>query len=318
MENEILYILGAGASCDVLPLSNNFSLKLSEFLQYLKTKTLLLSKSEFFENFGDSYKNDLEWLSKETGKHASVDTLAKKLYFKNDIINLNKLKSILTTYFLVQQGLQNVDMRYDSFLATILSKDIDGFLRLPKNIKIITWNYDTQLEKSFYEFCENERQVFNEITDSENIIRVNGCCGTSEEETIRDFMWGHKKENIVEEGIKLHYDIYKNGNVESLIRFAWENETRNLCSRINNLSNVSTIVVIGYSFPYFNREIDNYIFLNLAEDLQKKKIYLQFPEGVHKSVETRIKSGAMKDYIDKIINISNTDMFYIPDEFWPI
>lgn len=318
MKNTILYILGAGASCNVLPLSNNFSVKLIDFLQFLKNENLTSPMAQDFDDFTNLYEKDLEWLSSEASKHASVDTLAKKLFFKNDSINLNRLKSILTSYFLIQQGLQHVDMRYDSFLATILTKDNENLLRLPKNLKILTWNYDTQLEKAFYEFCNDEKQVMNEITSNENIIRINGYCGTNQSEIVEKFMWGYDKANIIEEGIKLHYDIYQNGNNNTLIRFAWEEETRNFCAKIDSLIDVSTVVVIGYSFPYFNREIDNFILLSLAEALatEKKKIYLQFPEGVHASVETRIRSSEMKNSIGDIIRISDTNMFYIPDEFF--
>jgi hypothetical protein len=111
MKNFILYILGAGASCNVLPLSNNFSSRLSDFSQYLKSFKGSPDIGPEFEKNLTLFIEDVEWLSNESLKHVSVDTLAKKLFIKHDHKNLNRLKSILTLFFLVQQSLQNVDMR---------------------------------------------------------------------------------------------------------------------------------------------------------------------------------------------------------------
>ena len=50
------------------------------------------------------------------------------------------------------------------------------------------------------------------------------------------------------------------------ICFAWEDTTRNkMASNDLNLHGVHTIVVIGYSFPDFNREIDEYIWASLSD-----------------------------------------------------
>jgi len=106
------------------------------------------------------------------------------------------------------------------------------------------------------------------------------------------------------------------------ICFAWEGLTLRLAriansppsfSYLQGLAEVSIIVVIGYSFPYFNREIDQLIFGRFSNKL--RRVYIQYPEGVHVSIEERLKTLLPLGSEDLIVRISGTDLFYIPDEF---
>jgi len=105
----------------------------------------------------------LEWLLGEARFHETIDTLAKYYYLTGNAESLIRLKKALITYFVLQQlcvlqtnPLHNapspieklLDRRYDSFIATIATRDRSGF-KLPGNIKILTWNYDLQLELAF-------------------------------------------------------------------------------------------------------------------------------------------------------------------------
>ena len=97
------------------------------------------------------------------------------------------------------------------------------------------------------------------------------------------------------------------------VNAAWEDRTNTILKRkdLTLLSDISDIVVIGYSFPYFNREIDKLIFQHLSPTVHR--IYLQYPKGMHASIEERIKVF-LGSNID-IIQIDGTDLFYIPDNF---
>jgi hypothetical protein len=104
-------------------------------------------------------------------------------------------------------------------------------------------------------------------------------------------------------------------SLEPGIHFAWEDPTRkrldddgsNLLSQI---SEASDIVVIGYSFPYFNREIDDSIFKHF---FHVNRVYLQYPEGVHASIKERVQKILPPH--EEIILVTGTDLFYIPDDF---
>jgi len=327
MDDIFLYFLGAGASCNVLPLTSNFTERLHSFandLQNIGPRNVYdePDKSKWDESLM-AFHQAIVWLANETAKHASVDTFAKKLFFLKDFENLRKLKAALSSYLIIEQSLKYVDTRYDSFLATILSTDSNGVVRIPPEFRIITWNYDTQLEKAFYGFCEDEKNVIENITFDNHIFRINGYCGTNQPGRIGDAfksVWGSSGRSVWNTGIELFNNymstLSASKSPEPDIRFAWEGSTRNrIAKKDMDLSKITTVVIIGYSFPYFNREIDYFIFSSLSDGVLKR-IYLQYPDGSHATVENRLKSLLPRE-VD-MIRITEIDMFYIPDEFWVI
>lgn len=322
MDSKIVYLLGAGASFNALPLANTFAEKLKQFSLDLNE----IKRSSLPSGFGDSdidpLIDDSWWLCKEGGKHASIDTFAKKLFFKKDHRNLKKLKAVVSTFLIIEQAKNNVDYRYDSFLATILTEQ-NGSVILPDRLEIITWNYDTQLDKAFYGFCDDENYVIEKITLSDKVTRLNGYCGTEQSGHIGKYfltIMNGDHDAIISNGIEL-YNSYMRDNSYPDINFAWEDSTLTKFSNqdISSIETASSMVIIGYSFPYFNRDIDSILLSHFPPTLQPKKtIYLQLPENDQNSVATRIKSLILPDLRDKvdIIPIIDTDQFYIPDEFW--
>ncbi|MCH7733369.1 MAG: hypothetical protein IIB44_12830, partial [Candidatus Marinimicrobia bacterium] len=116
-----------------------------------------------------------------------------------------------------------------------------------------------------------------------------------------------------ESGINLYNEcIADPSSPDPEIKFAWEDSTNTQLKSVGltQLSEVFVIVVIGYSFPYFNREIDKLIFKQLNN---VDRIYLQYPKDTHASIESRLKSLFRLD-ID-IINVPKSNLFFIPDDF---
>src|SRR5208283_2371734 len=188
--SKITYLLGAGASCNALPLVNNFKDRLKSFfnkdiwgalqIRFQIEKTSAHELFPYNGQYGKDFMESVSWLINVADKHASIDTYAKKLFVRNDndaLKELNKLKSTLSCYFLLEQSLKPVDKRYDNFFASILTNDGSGIPKLPEGVNIITWNYDTQLEKSYEGFCSHPEIVFEKFLQSKNIIRLNGSCG---------------------------------------------------------------------------------------------------------------------------------------------
>jgi len=295
MNNVFLYLLGAGASCQILPLASEFANRLLSFANDLKRvgpKNVYDEPSASPDDpvWGKNRDNLFEainWLATESIHHFSVDTFAKKLFFRGDKQNLKKLKAALSAYLVIEQSSYHVDKRYDAFLASVLELDSSRRVSLPEHLRILTWNYDTQLEKAFYGFCENQDMVIESVTFNERIYRINGCCGTHPPGHIGDSFravldttnipaWGA--------GINLYKEYMTEPSApEPEIDFAWEDPTHNRLKNVglNLLSDVSDIVVIGYSFPYFNREIDDLIF---KQFYHVRRIYLQYPDGAHASI----------------------------------
>ena len=164
MNNVFLYLLGAGASCKTLPLASKFSARLNKFaddlreakqMKFIVNNPDITPEEQLWGRKFDNLLNAINWLAEESSHHFSVDTFAKKLFLRNDIQNLKKLKAALSTYLVIEQSRHHVDQRYDAFLASVLSFDSSRRVNLPEHLRIFTWNYDTQLEKAFYGFCEN-------------------------------------------------------------------------------------------------------------------------------------------------------------------
>jgi hypothetical protein len=322
MNSKLLYLLGAGASCQALPLVMDFPKRLTNFTTYLHNMQMGTINKAL--NTGNISSEDIKalldstkWLTENASKHASIDTFAKKLYFKQDIANLKRLKAVLSTFLVVEQARNNVDKRYDSFLASVLETEPFERIKIPDSIRILTWNYDTQLEKALYDFCEDENLVLKLVTFNRKICRINGYCGTNPEGHVGpEFkaIWSRDKKQAYLMGISLFKSYMQGNSTPDLnIRFSWESITKTILNnriRELDLSDISIIVIVGYSFPYFNRDIDGYIFSNLTN---AKTIYLQYPDGAHAAIEERI--DRIKRSEAKIVKVKGVDLFYIPDEF---
>lgn len=76
------------------------------------------------------------------------------------------------------------------------------------------------------------------------------------------------------------------------------------------VSGTTILVVIGYSFPFFNREVDKQIF-NELNNRVLKKIYFQDPVLNGKQL---ISQFGLSDNL-KIEHIERTENFHIPFEY---
>jgi hypothetical protein len=322
MADNFLYILGAGASCQAVPLVKEFPDRLTEFANELNSFSIELQDKQqetFYQQARADFFKALSWLANEARHHASVDTLAKKFFLKGDRQSLQRLKAVLSSYLIVRQAKMPLDMRYDSFFASVLYRDDQRELQLPPNIRILTWNYDTQLEKAFYGFAENSGEVHAKIFTSDKIHRINGCCGkTPGGHWCKNFcsVWEARDDSeAMYHGIGLFREYFAAHNTpDADIRFAWEHETNVFLSNILQAIKETTIVVIiGYSFPYFNRDIDRKIFGAMPK---LQRVYIQYPEGVHVSIKERVQAMWHRMPPNAIQPVTiDENQFYIPDEY---
>lgn len=348
-EKVFTYLLGAGASFDVLPTVKDFTQALHEFKVEMNNYSnngfdfeLLQNKCGESDNPQEDVRDvlrDMLWLITESKNHSSVDTFAKKLYLRNDYDNLTKVKGLLDVFFTIQQHKKGVDLRYDTFFASILKKGPDKKIELPNNIKVITWNYDFQLELSFNSFynaddinvLEDRLQIFprKNLIKLDNtkfsVIKLNGVATGYEYQNGKYnrlpikpiFNEDFKKEKKIpyaEVMIAryLGYTKYSKEGTESSIFFAWEEgeipkTTRITAKECTNETRILTI--IGYSFPTFNRVIDKEIIDNMTH---LEKVYIQAPEDSINSVAQRFKAIKPKVNVELL---TGTDEFFIPFEY---
>ncbi len=327
----ITYLLGAGASALAIPVVHKMK---DGFEEYMKILSAADSHKTKYLGNDLVIKNTARQLIDQMDYHASVDTLAKKYWLKRDYEQLSKLKWLLCSYFLFEECRQSVckrifDQRYDSLLASILQSR-DDELHLPKNINIISWNYDSQLEIAFKKFTDLPlNQVFDHLdiastideddkakTSRSRIIKLNGSARFTKgkEGAYQEF------QDFCEKSVNpLHAIYYTAGQMRAGseshqpgISFAWEKELDNevllLAQQLIEQSKI--VVIIGYSFPIFNRRIDKSIF----KKLDAEKITIQAPIDDLEGIKTRFLQTIGGHSKNRIHLESDTDLFYIPFE----
>ena len=340
---EITYLLGAGASYNALPIVNKIPVALKIFYEDFnvldrgyqtgsRSKNLALKiieslneneKANVIENLKKIY-NDINWLKTETENHSSIDTFAKKLYLREDFENLNKLKFILSSFF-VYLEFKKLDKRYDSFFASIMD-DINNY---PKNLKVLSWNYDSQIEKAHYNFAEKKGSYSSDplnppyrgdikkspyFVDGFCVHKLNGTTKLKDSQYMEE-IYNVNGKNEIALGVSIlkEYENLISGVKKPNMTFAWENfdDTLPFFKNLkNSISKTEILIVIGYSFPFFNRKIDKFI-LEAMPNL--KKIYVQDPKFSSEIIE-KIE-GLISGRKIKLIPKTFTDQFFIPIEF---
>ena len=321
MGNKFLYLLGAGASCNALPLVANMSKSFRDFVPVLATLRV-----------GDEHKSiikeliiDIKWLADTSEQYDSVDTLAKFYYLNQDQDNLNRLKRTLALYFLIEQFYFNAfDKRYLVFLTSIMEKHV----MMPENVKILTWNYDYQMQMASSKFTKNKDFIRYFPTMKEEIpdiafehdpdidlLNLNGIAGYHvifKGEHPRRHLIVSKISNELGKILTFYTDIQENKPLE-LITFAWENPYKVRISHDAIIKKFATgvqyLIVIGYSFPFFNRKIDQKIFEALEN--RPLKIYYQNTDPERDGNELRSQFNL--DHVD-IEPIKYGNRFFIPTE----
>jgi hypothetical protein len=78
---------------------------------------------------------------------------------------------------------------------------------------------------------------------------------------------------------------------------------------IHATKNTEILVIIGYSFPFFNREVDRQI---LNSMLKLEKVYIQAPDAT----DLAERFEAVRDQIDppKVIPYKEVGQFLLPNE----
>lgn len=328
---KVTYILGAGASANVLPTvkktehSNGLSDVMRELADWLENNHDISAEHGIYIQ---NISRDFKWLADSSDKFGTVDTYAKFLYLQQKRDDLKRLKFLLSFYFIIEQLFhKKLDQRPLIFFTSVLQyKNI-----LPTNIKILNWNYDSQLQLSGNVFQQEEYQrngngsihtpaLFNYYPNvgyngSFNIndfavVHLNGIASMYVNPSEKTYN-SHHLENHNND---LNEIITRTKGMEGkyLISFAWENAIFEKRIEIAKsiVDETDYLVIIGYSFPFFNRYIDKEIFETLKESNKLKKIYYQDP----------IRTG---DFLREqftipptvhIAHISDTQNYFIPNE----
>ncbi len=336
---KFTYLLGAGASANKLPTVKKLPKALRGSANELR-KIINRKISDENKEFIEKYIDDLNWLAEKSEKFDSVDTFAKYCYLKN-LADLKRLKQTLSKFFTLEQVYnKQIDNRYLVFLTTIFQRG----LSFPEKIKILNWNYDYQIQIAAENFIQESYNIEYKGTSAhaDPIVKYYPCTGYEPKEPVEDYSIVHLNGVagfIIERSSKFTVNIFLKrsddiniiideikkyeepgfSEQDAFISFAWERnheeqsvENEILTIAKNLVRNTNYLIVIGYSFPFFNREIDKEIFKVLNEKpgvLQK--IYFQNPnmdgQFLIDQFNLFIKPNGIK-------HIPNVDQFYVPFE----
>lgn len=324
------YLIGAGASHGTIPIVNEFQEGLNAFpgmirglfnptltAEFNKHNTLKFQFDDAIKNLTSTYEN----LAKIIGDHASVDTYAKKLFITDKLDELTNIKFYITLYFNFIQYYIPTNKRYDAFIASLINEDE---LKFPKHVNIISWNYDFQFELSYSQYLKKVKTLSHfqsalnvcppcfDNNDHKTIFKINGSAFFENE---KQQLLGLYGDNIRAEHQDLGFEtlnqfllhFHINNSYPTAINFAWarSKKDKHLIDMImSQTMDTECLVVIGYSFPFFNRGIDRTI-LNNMKGLSEVYIQDPFAEEVaesFKSINEKIEPHLIKQ----------TKQFYLP------
>ena len=233
-----------------------------------------------------------------------------------------RLEKTLCLFLIWEQLDHRGDQRYDTFLASVLTEKT---LQLPKEISVVSWNYDSQFEIAYHNYSNNRLYVFDKYSDIETlpscgrIFKVNGSASFREIPTPLEIisetedkglaiLWYYRQTEV-------NIDIDGFEQITPRLSFAWEQveENEKMMKAINNtVQDAVALVVIGYSFPFFNRNIDREIFGYMD---RLETIYIQdpFAEEIKQNIQN-VLSDIQKVQRIAIITKTNCGQFFLPPE----
>lgn len=332
---KVTYLLGAGASAEALPLvkSNpDFKIEgLPDAFRRVGDQLVNENKDPDSKDLASKLKEKLFWLAENSEIYNTVDTFAKYCYLK-DKERLSLIKKILSVYFTIEQSInKKFDNRYLVFLTSILENEY----QFPSNVKILNWNYDCQLQLASFKFKEEGISFdSNSFIQADPLINYSPSLGMYPLEMVKNkeiYSLVHlngiagyvqNKENMVFNTLYntktisefLSMSVKQIENNFNLLTFAWESQKHQRFSQSLELSKEiikgsEVLVIIGYSFPFFNREIDKEIIGTLIQT-GLKKIYYQ--DKFRKGDFLQTQFGLDNTIVIK--NIDKTDQLFIPIE----
>lgn len=340
--SKTIYYIGAGASfgkrdkngliLEGVPVVTEIPREFNTFRDFIANaqipttgefsfQSIYLKSALEFDSTKRDILRDLDSLIIGIQEHATIDTYARKLYLTGKQRDFSKLKGLLCAFFVWTQLQYKPDGRYDAFLANILE---EGSLSLPKDISIISWNYDSQIETVYKAynpkiklpiFEKNLQGNWPSLPDEGRIFKINGTASFVDSPIVSLIRDDEKNMPVALQLMEFYYntkvDTSELGiDFKTHVSFAWEG-SNNKEKMMNSLSativDTEQVVVIGYSFPYFNREMDRAILRGMP---RLETVYIQ--DKNIPAVKQAVEAVLPVDKEVKVIPIENCNQFFLP------
>lgn len=331
---NITYFLGAGASDPMLPTVKSLPGAINDMVSVLA----VFPYADY--QLRNQLIESLKKISEEARRYNTIDTYAKKLFLNEEKEKLRELKVTLQLCFLYWQfyngkggpratlSSPKIQSRYISLISTFLEKQGEEII-LPTNVRFITWNYDMQLELTLNYFINSPSSIAigqntfrsypnsNDSTKDLQIVHLNGIAGlyygnNQPGNIFGQFAKPYTDETVIQLMLAFYKDCFLNKiyTIDHLFTFSWEKTTvaqRAIYEANKILEATNSLVIIGYSFPSFNRVVDRMLFENSEK---WDKVYYQDP-----IYGKDILAKTFYIHPNKIQEIKNTDQFFLPFEY---
>lgn len=347
-KKELTYILGAGASYESIPLVKNFPRRFMFFVDSMQKLTTHQDVAQIDKDNVKKLHNYSFEFYKEIASHQSFDTFFKKLYHTEEIFRINLFKKVLNIYFLwenvtIEKGNSSgnvhnpeqegdfikqsrVDKRYDALIAGLL-KPQKGNPQSYCKVNFITWNYDLNLLMSLKNYFSpnstigefinsiNQKDGIWKLGDDFTVINMNGFFYRNELNSLRNL----ENVKINEMIFSIISEDYFNDTFidddSNLIKFAWESDNTQADIAREKINKSENIVVIGYTFPLYNRFVDLKIIPTKSLYPSEIGIHIQDIDA-KKRVESFIDNFKMRLKANEIYSIEDCNYFYIPSNIF--
>jgi hypothetical protein len=326
-KNKVIYIFGAGASAQALPVVKDYSLAMWKLADEIEGRII---KFPNHKEFLKQIVEDLRWLYQRGVENQSIDGYCKFCCNKASWVDLQRAKTTIAFFFEYHQIIKGArDSRYNKFLHELL----DDTQKFPDNVKMISWNYDRQLQIASLNYKNEAYYVrdagadhipslftyypsvgdFNYENLSPSLIHMNGIAGyyyDTNDNRIYYLSMNRPKFTMEEFLTDFEKYIYK---WSSLLTFAFENQSGSIKidrkKHLNELvENTDIVVIIGYSFPSVNRNVDDELFAMLKKQ-GVRKIYIQDPSTEIIDLKDRFSLSDVE-----VVHHKNCDSFLVPYE----
>jgi len=333
---KVAYLMGAGASANALPTIRDIGKRFENHTAWVEKQLVELRAVPAPESFADVpskiplYIEQLKRVMEASFPYGSIDTYAR--WLGQDNPELDALKAVLSTFFAIEQHENGFDSRYESFVSTTLDFEKGRF---HPGMTILTWNYDQQLAMALRRVRE-WKHVVDVMNDQGirslyhlvkypntawRVLHLNGFAGVHarvKDSPVFDFQqtdstplsrWAHWM-------YWFHHILHQRFNSKdgpAMLSYAWESAANDPLAWegiTSQLSDVEKLIVIGYSFPDFNRAIDRRMIRSMGV---LKQIVVQTSPTSMAGILTKLRM-VFPEHKDKLVPYELTHEFYVPNE----
>ena len=325
---KVIYLLGAGSSFGTkdnngkrthgVPVICEFAEEVANSMTWLR--------ENFSKEVYEPFIKELSHLHSICVQYPTVDTYAKMLFATHNDREYLRLKNIISIFLTLVQLQYLHDPRYDGWIASIT--DNEGFF--PNNVSVLSWNYDAQLELAYHSYQPqsslaklwksmnvlNKSYVSERPTNIFSVVKLNGIAFYHLDIGVPNGLLDMLITSTPTENVRMlaqQLPLHTDSNIINELSYVWEKRTDEnffLPMLMDIIRPADVLVVIGYSFPFVNRGMDNFILSNMPS---LKKVYIQDVHANNIIEIIKERKGFLNRDI-QFVPINNVSQFFIPAE----